>query len=764
MARNIDIRLRRSAVPGNVPTVEQLNLGELAINTHDGKLFLKKEYDGGIEQIVEVGAFSGAGLSSTFNNYIYTSDGTMATVEGLDDAGNFLTYDLSTPSRLQVYLNGVLLHQGIDYTANDGESINFSYAIDSDQVVQVATYNSEGASFNNDFILDDGYSFTVGTNEETKFYHNSVDTIIKHYGYNDGQFKIMYRDSDRLSVDDMGIYITGNFRLNGSEVVNLNDVIAQINLQVDKDFVEDLNLTAGAITYTPDSDQIATNVQQAIDELHDRKLDVSALAANVVFYPTSATTDINGTYTRLVTTKEDSDYDTVAVDINTGEINTQNQLIAELASDKGVLVGNTGVINIHTVGNVRRVAASGYGVAEFYFEVYKRDSDGVEELMGASSNTREVSETNYEEFIADALINSTTFLASDRVVMKYYGNDKSALGNAEFEFQFGGDQPVRTQFPVPVSIIPHVNDADEIFTHTSNFDGILSGNDDDVQKALDTIDDITTADIPEDSASLFFTADRARQSLSGGLGIDFNSITGEIEVDYTIATKVYAESYTETYADSHDAITLLSAQNYSDTQDSATLQSAQNYADSNDAVTLSAANEYTDTEIVNVLLEVDSAISDAIVTAGINADSAINIAITNLVDGAPEVLDTLNEIAEALGDDSDFIGTVQNWINQKLDASATTDDITEGIYNKYFTESRVRDSLSVSNGLTFDPLSGEFGIDSSDDVTFNTVTASTFIGDLQGNADTATNADQLDGNHGSFYRIDVYDINGTLVN
>ena len=348
--------------------------------------------------------------------------------------------------------------------------------------------------------------------------------------------------------------------------------------------------------------------------------------------------------------------------------------------------------------------------------------------------------------------------------MKYYGNDKSALGNAEFEFQFGGDQPVRTQFPVPVSIIPHVNDADEIFTHTSNFDGILSGNDDDVQKALDTIDDITTADIPEDSASLFFTADRARQSLSGGLGIDFNSITGEIEVDYTIATKVYAESYTETYADSHDAITLLSAQNYSDTQDSATLQSAQNYADSNDAVTLSAANEYTDTEIVNVLLEVDSAISDAIVTAGINADSAINIAITNLVDGAPEVLDTLNEIAEALGDDSDFIGTVQNWINQKLDASATTDDITEGIYNKYFTESRVRDSLSVSNGLTFDPLSGEFGIDSSDDVTFNTVTASTFIGDLQGNADTATNADQLDGNHGSFYRIDVYDINGTLVN
>ena len=146
------------------------------------------------------------------------------------------------------------------------------------------------------------------------------------------------------------------------------------------------------------------------------------------------------------------------------------------------------------------------------------------------------------------------------------------------------------------------------------------------------------------------------------------------------------------------------------------------------------------------------------------ADSAVNIAITNLIDGAPEVLDTLNEIAEAIGDDSDFIGTVQNWINQKLDATATTDDVAEGTQNLYFTETRARQSLSVSNGLTFNPITGEFGIDSSDDVTFNSVTATSFIGDLQGNADTATDADQLDGQHGTYYRINVYDVNGTLVN
>lgn len=36
------IKLRRSAVPGRVPTIDQLALGEVAINTYDGKIFLKR--------------------------------------------------------------------------------------------------------------------------------------------------------------------------------------------------------------------------------------------------------------------------------------------------------------------------------------------------------------------------------------------------------------------------------------------------------------------------------------------------------------------------------------------------------------------------------------------------------------------------------------------------------------------------------------------------------------------------------------------------
>lgn len=46
---------KRSAVPGKVPTTVQIDLGELAINTRDGKLFLKRDNGNGTFTIVELG-------------------------------------------------------------------------------------------------------------------------------------------------------------------------------------------------------------------------------------------------------------------------------------------------------------------------------------------------------------------------------------------------------------------------------------------------------------------------------------------------------------------------------------------------------------------------------------------------------------------------------------------------------------------------------------------------------------------------------------
>ena len=56
------IKLKRSAVTGNVPTTAQLELGEVAINTYDGKLFIKK--DDGTASVIEVGS-APAGYNNT---------------------------------------------------------------------------------------------------------------------------------------------------------------------------------------------------------------------------------------------------------------------------------------------------------------------------------------------------------------------------------------------------------------------------------------------------------------------------------------------------------------------------------------------------------------------------------------------------------------------------------------------------------------------------------------------------------------------------
>ena len=67
------IKLKRSATTGNAPTASQLALGELGINTTDGKLFLKKSVSG-TESIVEVGGLPLSGGTLTGNLSLGTNN------------------------------------------------------------------------------------------------------------------------------------------------------------------------------------------------------------------------------------------------------------------------------------------------------------------------------------------------------------------------------------------------------------------------------------------------------------------------------------------------------------------------------------------------------------------------------------------------------------------------------------------------------------------------------------------------------------------
>ena len=50
------VKIKQSAVPSRVPTTSDLALGELGVNTYDGKLYTRK--DSGTASIIEIGASS----------------------------------------------------------------------------------------------------------------------------------------------------------------------------------------------------------------------------------------------------------------------------------------------------------------------------------------------------------------------------------------------------------------------------------------------------------------------------------------------------------------------------------------------------------------------------------------------------------------------------------------------------------------------------------------------------------------------------------
>ena len=233
-------------------------------------------------------------------------------------------------------------------------------------------------------------------------------------------------------------------------------------------------LSAEADNVTFDDTQFAytaSNVQIALQRLSDNKADISQLTSNINVYPTNAASDVSG-YFALVSSSADVRYNDTAVDIPTGTISGSNQFIAALITDSYLFTGDPGIVNITTIGQVRRTSGGNNSSADFYYEIYKR-SGSVETLIVTSDTTSDVNVESYQEFSATAILNNTTFTTDDRIVIKYYGNLVDPAGAApSFDFQFGGENPVRTLFPVPASVL--VSPWDGQFTGDATITGTLN--------------------------------------------------------------------------------------------------------------------------------------------------------------------------------------------------------------------------------------------------------------------------------------------------
>ena len=200
-------------------------------------------------------------------------------------------------------------------------------------------------------------------------------------------------------------------------------------------------------------------------------------------------------------------------------------------------------------------------------------------------------------------------------------------------------------------------------------------------------------------------------AISGGTGaLDTDDISEASNLYYTdarvntlLGTKGYA---TESYADqaeadaistaSTDATTksdqaLVDAKAYTDTRETAITTAYETYADTAEVDAVLTANAYTDTR--------ETAITTAYQTyadqAEVDAKAYTDTEIAAIVDGAPGTLDTLNELAAALGDDANLSTTLSTQIGTKLataDFNSTADAWLGS--NLYYTDERVDDRVS----------------------------------------------------------------------
>lgn len=116
------VKLKRSATQGAAPSTSDLALGEVAINTYDGKMYIKK--DDGSASIVEIGGPDGA-----YTKYSYTATASQTAFS--------VSYSVGY---VDVWLNGVKLDTS-EFTATSGSSIVLASGATSGDLFEAIAWN-----------------------------------------------------------------------------------------------------------------------------------------------------------------------------------------------------------------------------------------------------------------------------------------------------------------------------------------------------------------------------------------------------------------------------------------------------------------------------------------------------------------------------------------------------------------------------------------------------------------------------------------------
>ncbi len=156
--------------------------------------------------------------------------------------------------------------------------------------------------------------------------------------------------------------------------------------------------------------------------------------------------------------------------------------------------------------------------------------------------------------------------------------------------------------------------------------------------------------------------------------------------------------------------------------------------------------------------------SIAVDTSTIATQSYVTTAINNVIDGAPAALDTLNELAAAINDDASYASTISTSLGNRLRVDVNNQGLTSTQQGNALTNLGITASLTELNYV--DGVTSAIQTQLDAKLAASSYTASDVLDKLKtvDGSGSGLDADLLDGNSSAYYRINVYDASGTLLN
>jgi hypothetical protein len=259
------LKLRRSAVPGKIPETSSLDLGELAINTYDGQLFLKKSGSQG--EIVTVVGSTGSFTGSFFGNGAGLTSIPASGITGLNLSriatgsitASVSNTDISASFRITSGSNTLLnvTKDGFVWIGN-GSFTNQGYQLDVAGSSRLGIFTLSSGTSNADLILSNTSANSYLLSSKIHFrpaggsYVGQVSSTGWTFGSNNDNIgnRVWFNYGNYFNNNDDLIYIQGGQSNNNGNIVSYINNLLHLNPTINNAGGNSINTFRG-IYYNP---------------------------------------------------------------------------------------------------------------------------------------------------------------------------------------------------------------------------------------------------------------------------------------------------------------------------------------------------------------------------------------------------------------------------------------------------------------------------------------------------------------------------------